>query len=357
MCWRLARQLAREHAAPVTLVIDLPRALAAIAPGARPGTTLEGVAIEAWPGPACFEAQPCVVVSAFGCELPGQIRAALAPGASPAGSHPLWVNLEYLSAETWVEGCHGLASRKPGDAAIEHFYYPGFTSATGGLLRERSLPRDPEDTPAASAADAGTATGTRTRHTGSRRVSLFCYPHAPVAELLELLAGGETPTTLLVAEGVAETELARFAGALPATGEPACAGMLRIERFALLPQPRFDRLLESCDLNFVRGEDSWLRAIWAGRPFVWQPYPQQSRAHAAKLDAFLGRFGSIAGGAPEEAAALMRAWSDARGLREAWAAFDAALERIAPAYLRLRDALAAQSDLATRLVEFCRVRL
>jgi uncharacterized repeat protein (TIGR03837 family) len=54
-----------------------------------------------------------------------------------------------------------------------------------------------------------------------------------------------------------------------------------------LPQTDFDHLLWSCDLNFVRGEDSLVRAIWAAKPFIWQIYPQHDGAHHAKLDAFL----------------------------------------------------------------------
>jgi uncharacterized repeat protein (TIGR03837 family) len=54
-----------------------------------------------------------------------------------------------------------------------------------------------------------------------------------------------------------------------------------------LTQTDFDHLLWACDLNFVRGEDSLVRALWAGKPFVWQIYPQDDGAHGPKLDAFL----------------------------------------------------------------------
>ena len=50
----------------------------------------------------------------------------------------------------------------------------------------------------------------------------------------------------------------------------------------LLTQRDYDHLLWACDLNFVRGEDSFVRAQWAGAPFVWQIYPQDDGAHAAQ---------------------------------------------------------------------------
>jgi uncharacterized repeat protein (TIGR03837 family) len=54
-----------------------------------------------------------------------------------------------------------------------------------------------------------------------------------------------------------------------------------------LTQEDYDHLLWASDFNFVRGEDSLVRAIWAGKPFVWQIYPQDDDAHHAKLEAFL----------------------------------------------------------------------
>lgn len=143
VCWRLARQLAGEHGLDVRLHIDRPATLRSIEPRAVAGAHVAGVAIREWTGvddavaapppgderTMVGERQPDVIVSAFGCELPATVRGRLAAG-SPAPK-PLWVNLEYLSAEEWVAGCHGLASVKPGDGAIEHFYYPGFAPATG----------------------------------------------------------------------------------------------------------------------------------------------------------------------------------------------------------------------------------
>ncbi|MGN6525816.1 MAG: elongation factor P maturation arginine rhamnosyltransferase EarP [Burkholderiaceae bacterium] len=88
---------------------------------------------------------------------------------------------------------------------------------------------------------------------------------------------------------------------------PPLADAPRLRQHALpwLPQPGYDRLLWAADLNFVRGEDSWARAQWAGRPFVWQAYRQHDGAHGAKLGAFLDR--ALADAPPATAQAL-RAW-------------------------------------------------
>ena len=63
-------------------------------------------------------------------------------------------------------------------------------------------------------------------------------------------------------------------------------------------------MLWACDLNLVRGEDSLVRALWAGQPFVWHIYPQHDNAHHAKLDAFLDWLD-----APESLRRFHHAWN------------------------------------------------
>ena len=63
----------------------------------------------------------------------------------------------------------------------------------------------------------------------------------------------------------------------------------------------------------MRGEDSWLRALWAGIPWLWQAYPQEDAAHLQKLDAFLDRIAPWLVGEPAFPAwkRAMRAWNQA----------------------------------------------
>ncbi len=76
-----------------------------------------------------------VVIEAFACTLPENYVAAMARRAQPS----LWINLEYLSAESWVADCHGLESPQGSTALQKYFFFPGFTANTGGLLCERDL--------------------------------------------------------------------------------------------------------------------------------------------------------------------------------------------------------------------------
>jgi uncharacterized repeat protein (TIGR03837 family) len=156
---------------------------------------------------------------------------------------------------------------------------------------------------------------------------------------LQALAG--TPTLLLATPGHAQRQMRALA--LPP--------MLRVVDLPWLPQPEFDRLLWSADLNFVRGEDSLVRAIWAGAPFVWQIYPQHDGAHGVKLEAFLERFCDSV--EPALAASLRRLWRVWNGL-----SIDAptlpALPPWAAATSAWRERLASQDDLCTQLIRFIR---
>jgi uncharacterized repeat protein (TIGR03837 family) len=237
VCWRLARGLA-SSGQRVRLVLDDATALTWMAPNGA-----SGVQVLDWPGPG----DPAdVVIEAFGCDPPADYVMRMAT----CDAMPLWINLEYLSAEGYVERSHALPSPQPG-GLTKWFFYPGFTPGTGGLLREGGLLEEGASFDHhAWLAEQGIAP-----RQGERVVSLFCYPDAPLADWLT--SSPDTPTLLLLTAGAAQTvQLPR----LP---------KLRAIALPLLPQIEFDHLLWSCDINFVRGEDSLVRAVWAGAPFVW----------------------------------------------------------------------------------------
>ncbi len=360
--WRLAGQLAREHGARVTLWIDRPEIIALI-DSAGAGSQ---VLVQDWEAAAQHYLARDVLLSTFGCELPPAVRAQLSPAKRP----PVWVNLEYLSAEPWIDGCHLLPSVKPGDLAVEWFFYPGFSAASGGLLREARLDSDRERFLRHESGPWLTARGLDSEP-GALRVSLFCYPQAPIGDLLaELARSAHRRVHLLLPEGVAEAAIPEFLGHELAPGQRSDRGALTIARHAFLDQAGYDRLLWSCDLNFVRGEDSWVRAHWADRPFVWQPYPQSGSTHLVKLAAFLARMlascppATPAGATPgtevrDEALirAMMLAWSGAQPMAGTVARFLAALPRLAPVYSSWRRQLARDDDLADQLYGFIQSKI
>ena len=65
---------------------------------------------------------------------------------------------------------------------------------------------------------------------------------------------------------------------------------VKLIQLPFIPQEDYDYLLSVCDINLVRGEDSFVRAQWASKPFIWDIYPQSDLAHEVKLNAFLERY-------------------------------------------------------------------
>jgi uncharacterized repeat protein (TIGR03837 family) len=293
ICWRLARQLQREHDVAVTLWVDDLVSFRRICPEVdvqAEDQTVLGVAVRHWSGQeGRYMPQDVadIVIEFFACDIPpGYIEA-----MAQRESRPVWLNLEGLTAEEWVEGCHKLPSMHPRLKLTKHFFFPGFTAQTGGLLRERELDgareafqADPRQSQAFLR-----ALGLAQAEVDALKVSLFCYPHAPVAALFDAWRQGDEPIACLVPEGVAADAVEDFLGTKGVAGAVATRGALTVRVLPFVPQPDYDRLLWACDLNFVRGEDSWVRAQWARKPFIWHIYPQDDNLHHKKLRAFLGR--------------------------------------------------------------------
>lgn len=341
VCWRLARELA-ARGQQARLWVDDASALAWMAPQGLRGQ-VPGVQVRPWREPfdaAALAGLPPadVWIEAFGCELP---PAFVAHGVR-AGTAPVWINLEYLSAEPYVERMHGLPSpvlQGPAAGWTKWFYYPGFTPRTGGLLREADLPaRQAAFDRAAWLAAQGVP------WQGERLLSLFCYEPPALAALLAQLELGPQPARLLVTAGRA-TQAVRAVLEHQNSLQPAHdkRGQLSISYLPYLDQRGYDELLWASDVNFVRGEDSMVRALWAGRPLVWQPYPQHDGAHHAKLAAWLDWLQ-----APASLRDFHRAWSGAPA--EPLPPLDEPAWRACVRAARAR--LMQQADLASQLIGF-----
>lgn len=359
VCWRLARQLAGEYGFRVRLWIDRLAVLQKICPeviAGRPEQTVCGVDIRLWP--SSFPDLPAGdipdgVIEGFGVHLPECYVRQMATRQIA----PVWINLEYLSAESWVEDSHLMASPQSWVPLTKYFYFPGFTRKTGGLIREKGIldERDNFQCDREHAIRFLSSLGVAVRRQ-QFIVSLFCYPGAPVESLLESFKNGDRDILCLVPEGVAVEAVRSFMKRPAVAGTRFSSGRLDLQILPMIEQSLYDRLLWSCDLNFVRGEDSFVRAQWAGRPFVWHIYPQEDDIHLPKLEAFLKRY--LAGVSEEDARKVKRFWHvwnrvhDGRISHESWEEFRELMPLLSRHGYGWSKKMAALPDLASGLVRF-----
>lgn len=356
VCWRLARQLSAEHGLAVRLWVDDLTAFTVLCPEVHPNLleqTVQGVEVRHWSGDFAAVAPGDVVVEAFACRLPDRFEEAMAEREPK----PVWINLDYLSAESWVTGCHALPSPHPRLPLTKYFFFPGFTEQTGGLLREDDLEprrRAFAASPAARIRILETL-GVPLPDADTLLVSLFSYENPGLSGLLEAWSAGSQPICCLAPLTRNRPDLERFAGLPLTVGDVVRNGRLELRIVPFVPQTEYDELLWACDINLVRGEDSFVRAQWAAKPMLWHIYPQNEEAHHVKLAAFLDIY---CAGLPDAPAAAVRefalAWNGAgtvtAELWERWRGFLPELRRHA---LEWQKKLIKQQDLCSRLVQFC----
>jgi uncharacterized repeat protein (TIGR03837 family) len=358
VCWRLARQLVAERGLQVRLWVDDLASFQKICPAIVPGRDSQrsrGVEVRWWREPFPAVSPADVVIETFACNPPASYVAAMA-ARQPK---PAWINLEFLSAENWVLGCHALPSPHPSIPLVKHFFFPGFVAGTGGLLVEQGLAqaRDRFQHSEAEQARFWEVLGVPAPRAGELQVSLFCYAQDALIALLRAWAISGAPLRCLVPEGVAQEALSAFFGSADLSpGVTLRRGRLEVRIVPFLDQDEYDRLLWACDLNFVRGEDSFVRGQWAARPLLWQIYPQKEGAHWPKLEAFLELY---CRGLPAETAAALasfwRAWNkgDASAVEAGWTGFRERRLELQAHALCWAGQLAKTGNLANNLAQFC----
>jgi uncharacterized repeat protein (TIGR03837 family) len=328
ICWRVARQLVREHGQQVRLWVDDLESFRRICPEVDPEQdiqTLANVEIRRWSQDMPAVQPADVVVEAFACRVPESFLLAMA-ARTPK---PVWINLEYFSAEAWVAESHGLGSPHPRLPLTQYFFIPGIGPGTGGLLGSRvelqALAAFQSDAAARQAfwdemlppPLQGAEHAPRIPHLapsplqrggeGTLTISLFAYDNPAIPGLIEALRHAGQPVRLLASEGKSLGQVVAGLGlAGLQAGESHSQGSLTVQVLPFVEQGRYDQLLWACDINFVRGEDSFIRAQHAGRPLVWQAYVQEDGAQWPKLEAFLTHY--VMGLSPNAETALREAW-------------------------------------------------
>ena len=356
VCWRLARQLATEHGIAVRLWIDDLKSARRLIPSLDPALVRQligGVEILAWIDPLPVISPGAVVIGAFAASLPESFLEAMALCVP----RPAWINLEYLSAEDWVTGCHGLPSPHPRLPLVQHFFFPGLDVGTGGLLRES----DYDVQRGAFSREAfRQALELPPEQPGERMVSLFTYENPALPELLELWSQSSAPVCCLVPEGrilpglagPSRVEWPARGGQDPARG----AHRLRVALCRTGPLRRLAVGLRS----ELRAGGGFLRACPVGRTALRVAH--LCAGGGSPPGEAAGLHGPLSGGGIEPAAAralrdFWLAWNRGEGVAAAWPAFAGSLPLLEAHGPTWSARLQQTGDLASNLVRFCKVEI
>ncbi|WP_244895228.1 elongation factor P maturation arginine rhamnosyltransferase EarP [Snodgrassella alvi] len=285
--WRLSCLLAEYLHMHVRLWIDDTDALNKLVPAPEKQAR---ITIEAWQGDAMMQQQlsaaadPVLVIETFGCELPPQVLERMRQ------CRPLWLNWEYLTAEDWAVGLHAMSSLQP-NGLEKYFWFMGIDADSGGLLREPDYLAEREkfrQQPKLQQAFRQEY-GLPLQHTGQLWL-VFAYTSGQWAQWMAMWQQADTPVTLWLAGGqvIESLRAAKLIAPekLQQEGDICELGNVTLVRIPFVPQAAFDRLLWLADAAIVRGEDSFVRALWAGLPFFWHIYRQDDDVHLQKLQSF-----------------------------------------------------------------------
>lgn len=318
--WRLAKILRHDFEQNVRLFVDDLNALHTLVPETDPllnQQLIQQIEVQHF-SPNLSTRPGDVVIEAFGCELPSDYVEQMKT------SKPIWINLEYFSAESWVQDFHGLSS-KQANGLDKTFFFPSILPHTGGLMREADLLQrraqfinGDNHTPSGIKAWLSEI-GLPEPLENSFKVSIFAYENKALGSLFDSWAQSEQPIEVYLPQGRLLSSAQDYFNQPLKAGDSIQQGQMRLHILPFLPQSQYDHLLWLCDLNFVRGEESLVRAQWAGKPFVWHIYPTEDDAHWTKLNAFFDIYSQSLNPAAKQALiSFNQSWNQQQLDHQAW---------------------------------------
>ena len=208
-----------------------------------------------------------VVIQAFSVRLPDNLIKKI------KNRHSTVVNLEYLTAEPFAEDCHKLPSYVDGFESF--FFFPGFTKKTGGVVIE----------------DSFLDKLTKTNRKESQKITLFSYENEKVKNVINSL--NKEKFILNIFEGKGLNNFNNLLKLNLSAGDEYKLNELTVRVLPMVSQDEYDSYLIDSKLNLVRGEDSIVRAMLTGNPFLWHIYPQEEDAHKDKIEALFDRMSEV----------------------------------------------------------------
>ena len=225
-----------------------------------------------------------VFIEAFGCNVPEEYV------KQAKENSKLWINLEYLSGEKWIEDFHLCESLIDSKTLKKIFFMPGFSEKSGGVIIDSGFLERMKF-------------GKENRDEVFKKYfkdfdlkdkfigTVFSY-EKNFENLLETLKNYEKETVLLL---MGEKTQKSFSEILKKNLTEDYGNIVKYGKITMIysdffSQEEYEEIISASDFNFTRGEDSFVRGIILGKPFMWHIYLQEEKAHMDKIKAFTERF-------------------------------------------------------------------
>ena len=214
-----------------------------------------------------------LIIESFGCEIPKKYM------DKALKNSKLIINLEYFSAEKWVDDFH-LQESFLGGNLKKYFFIPGLSEKSGGILLDNEF-LERKKKVEANKEYYLEKFGIKEKY--DLIGSVFSYEKNFDSLIEELKKLGKKIILLILSEKTQKNFIKYF-------DNGNNYDKIKFVKLPFFTYDKYEELLALCDFNLVRGEDSFVRALLLGKPFLWHIYPQDENTHIEKLESFLEKY-------------------------------------------------------------------
>lgn len=214
-----------------------------------------------------------LIIESFGCEIPKEYM------DKALKKSKLIINLEYFSAEKWVDDFH-LQESFLGGNLKKYFFIPGLSEKSGGILLDNEFL---ERKKKVEANKEYYLEKFEIKEKYDLIGSVFSYEKNFDSLIEELKKLNKKVILLILSEKTQKNFIKYF-------DNGNNYDKIKFVKLPFFTYDKYEELLALCDFNLVRGEDSFVRALLLGKPFLWHIYPQGENTHIKKLESFLEKY-------------------------------------------------------------------
>ncbi len=214
-----------------------------------------------------------LIIESFGCEIPKEYM------DKALKNSKLIINLEYFSAEKWVDDFH-LQESFLGGNLKKYFFIPGLSEKSGGILLDNEFL---ERKKKVEANKEYYLEKFEIKEKYDLIGSVFSYEKNFDSLIEELKKLNKKVILLILSEKTQKNFIKYF-------DNGNNYDKIKFVKLPFFTYDKYEELLALCDFNLVRGEDSFVRALLLGKPFLWHIYPQDENTHIKKLESFLEKY-------------------------------------------------------------------